>query len=243
MFSEACVIPSVHRDGLHPGTVCIQGEGLHPGKGGLHPGGRGLHPRGSAIRGACIQGVSIQWSTSGGLHLGSLHPGGSASGRIPHPLRYMGYYGVRSESGRYASYWNAFLLQKSVADTGFSLGGAPTPISAITLQFFCRKLHENEIIWTPSGGASLALPFDQPMIIITCIVLLNAVQSFDRSPKAFQLILPVTKMRLLLVFSSSHWSWLSHSPTYNMWRLVRFSCTLGRKSGLYLRKISETTII
>ena len=28
-------------------------------------------------------------------------------------------------------------------------GGAPTPKSAIIFQFFCRKLHENERIWTP----------------------------------------------------------------------------------------------
>ena len=27
--------------------------------------------------------------------------------------------------------------------------GAPTPKSAITLHIFCRKLHENERIWTP----------------------------------------------------------------------------------------------
>ena len=31
--------------------------------------------------------------------------------------------------------------------------GAPTPKSAIILQFFCQKPHENERIWTPRGGA------------------------------------------------------------------------------------------
>ena len=30
----------------------------------------------------------------------------------PPPPRYMGYYGIRSTSGRYASYWNAFLFCK-----------------------------------------------------------------------------------------------------------------------------------
>ena len=37
--------------------------------------------------------------------------GGSASGGVlgRPPTRYMGYYGMRSTSGRYASYWNAFL--------------------------------------------------------------------------------------------------------------------------------------
>ena len=45
----------------------------------------------------------------------------------------------------------------TVADPGFSRGGAPTPKSAFIFQYFCRKLHENERIWTP-GGASLAPP-------------------------------------------------------------------------------------
>ena len=40
----------------------------------------------------------------------------------------------------------------AVADPGFSEGGAPTPKSAIIFQIFCRKLHENETIW--SRGAS-----------------------------------------------------------------------------------------
>ena len=41
----------------------------------------------------------------------------------------------------------------SVADPGFSPGGgAPTPKSANYFSIFCRKLHENERIWTPRGG-------------------------------------------------------------------------------------------
>ena len=43
----------------------------------------------------------------------------------------------------------------------FPEGGAPTPKSAIILQIFCQKLHENERIWTPGRGggrASLASP-------------------------------------------------------------------------------------
>ena len=34
----------------------------------------------------------------------------------------------------------------------FSQGGAPTPKSVIIFQFFGRKLHENERIWTPRGA-------------------------------------------------------------------------------------------
>ena len=61
-----------------------------------------LFTGGSASEGVCIQG--------------GLHPGGSASrgsasegegvGQIPPQI---GYYGTRSTSGWYASYWNAFL--------------------------------------------------------------------------------------------------------------------------------------
>ena len=62
--------------------VCI-GKGLHPGP--LHPGRGCLHPGG-----VCIQR---------GLHLGGVEQ--------TSPI---GYSGIRSTSGRCASYWNAFLL-------------------------------------------------------------------------------------------------------------------------------------
>ena len=74
------------------------------------------------------------------------------------------------QSGRYASYWNAFLLlnifglphlQWRIQD--FPEEGAPTPKTAIILQFFCQKLHENERIWTPRGGVPGAPPLDPPM--------------------------------------------------------------------------------
>ena len=50
-----------------------------------------------------------------------------------------------------------------VADPGFSPGGAPTPKVGVLTNFFGRKLHENERIWTPRGGASLAPPLDPPL--------------------------------------------------------------------------------
>ena len=34
--------------------------------------------------------------------------------------------------------------------------GAPIPKLRLFCKFFYRKLHENERIWTPGGGASLA---------------------------------------------------------------------------------------
>ena len=55
-------------------------------QGGLHPGGG---------------------SASGG----GLHPGGSWANPTPPPTpRYMGYNGIQSTSGGYASYWHAFLF-------------------------------------------------------------------------------------------------------------------------------------
>ena len=47
--------------------------------------------------------------------------------------------------------------------------GAPTLKEAIIWSFFTQKLHEIERIWTPGGGgaASLALPLDPPMHIVT----------------------------------------------------------------------------
>ena len=65
-------------------------------EGGLHPGGR--YPGESASRmGSASRGESA--SRRG------LHPGGWADPPAP-----IGYYGVRSTSGWYVSYWNAFLF-------------------------------------------------------------------------------------------------------------------------------------
>ena len=47
----------------------------------------------------------------------------------------------------------------SVADPGFSPGGGANSQNCYYFSHFCRKLHENERIWTPRGGrASLAPP-------------------------------------------------------------------------------------
>ena len=92
------------------GGVCFRGSASE----------RGLHPGGSASRGVCIQGVCIQ-GRSASVGGGAFASRGSASGgvciwgvciqghlgRLCPPL--IGYNRIRSTSGRYASYWNAFL--------------------------------------------------------------------------------------------------------------------------------------
>ena len=89
IFSQVCVIPSVHGGG-----VCLQGVSI---KGDLHLWG-------SASRGSAYMG---------GLHGGrSASRGGSASrGELDRPLPFR-CYGILSTSGRYASCWNAFLYSK-----------------------------------------------------------------------------------------------------------------------------------
>ena len=73
----------------------------------------------------------------------------------------------------------------SVADLGFSPGGAPTPKVDVLTNFFGRKLHENERIWTPRGGrASLAPPLRSATafhIIIVYYKLLFKIQYFTQN--------------------------------------------------------------
>ena len=99
--------------GLHQGGVCIQG-GLHLGRfciprwggsasrgstsrEGLHPGGRGVY----------IQAGS---ASGGSASRGSVSRGSASRGVGQTALPTLGYYGMQSTSGRYASYWNAFLF-------------------------------------------------------------------------------------------------------------------------------------
>ena len=69
------------------------------------------HDQGGLHRGGSESG--------GGLHSGNVcltspvglwGRGRGGVGHTSPPPRYMGYYGIQSTSGRYASYWNAFLL-------------------------------------------------------------------------------------------------------------------------------------
>ena len=54
---------------------------------------------------------------------------------------------------------NLINMHEPVADPGFSPGGGANSQKCYYFSTFCRKLHENERIWTPRGGrASLAPP-------------------------------------------------------------------------------------
>ena len=58
-------------------------------------------------------------------------------------------------------------LESMMADPGFSPGGGANSQKCYYFSIFCRKLHENERIWTPRGGrASLAPPLGSANAII-----------------------------------------------------------------------------
>ena len=92
MFSQACVIPSVHWGGggwlpsVHHWSHAEGGSASRVG--GLHPMGRGS---------VCRRGHPG----------GGMHPWGVCIGQTPPS----GYCGIWSTSSRYASYWNTFLFR------------------------------------------------------------------------------------------------------------------------------------
>ena len=109
-FSHVCGIPSVHREGVGF-PACITG---HMTKGAASRGSAsksGLHPRG-----VCIQG---RRSASGGqVYIWR------GLGRTPPPV----YYWIRSTSGRYTSYWSAFLFLQVLGKRMFT-------------EVYCKLLH------------------------------------------------------------------------------------------------------
>ena len=134
IFSEACVKNSVH-GGLGgacmPGGMCGRGHAWRGGcawQGGMHGGVCG---RGCAWQGACVVGGHAWGACMAGVHgRGVCMVGGHAwwgvcmaEGCACHahpPCRYYGH-GIQSMSGRYASYWNAFLSFKSLKKRDQSL--------------------------------------------------------------------------------------------------------------------------
>ena len=59
-------------------------------------------------------------------------------------------FGLRSWGPPLTKSW---IRTWAVADPGFSPGGGANSQNCYYFSHFCRKLHENERIWTPKGGA------------------------------------------------------------------------------------------
>ena len=80
-------------------------------------------------------------------------------------LQFLKYLTLLRSTGILLVYLYNFRIRKSVADPGFSRGGAWTLQGGREHAKFSRKLHEIERIWTPRGGrASLTPPpLDPPM--------------------------------------------------------------------------------
>ena len=59
----------------------------------------------------------------------------------------------------------------SVADPGFSPGGAPTPKSAIIFQFFAENCMKMKEFGPPGGGARpWRPPLDPPMVVANTLI-------------------------------------------------------------------------
>ena len=103
MFLQVSVCPGgmLGKGGMHGRGVCVAG-GVHGG--GVY--GRGVHGRGALMAGGmhgrwvCIaRGCAWQGACMAGACMAERH------------VWQGGDYEIRSMSGQYASYWNAFLLQ------------------------------------------------------------------------------------------------------------------------------------
>ena len=64
-------------------------------------------------------------------------------------LRHMGTNSTKILTTLFA---NEITMTTPVADPGFSPGGCANSQNCYYFSNFCRKLHENERIWTPRGG-------------------------------------------------------------------------------------------
>ena len=101
------------------GGACVAGgacmAGGHAWQGGMcgGKGGLGVHGRGACVVGGHVWqggvhgGACVAWGMCGGVACMArgMHGRGGMHGR---------YYEIRSMSGRYASYWNAFLLDHKI---------------------------------------------------------------------------------------------------------------------------------
>ena len=127
VFTPVCQSFCLH-GGVSGRGACVAG-GMHAGAGGMHGGAGGMHGRG-VWHGVCMAGGHAWWGMcmAGGMHgrahawQGAMHGGGAcvAGG---------GMCGRRDGhcSGKYVSYWNAFLLKTPDTTVTNSLSGLSPP--------------------------------------------------------------------------------------------------------------------
>ena len=72
-----------------------------------------------------------------------------------------------------------------VADSGFSRGGCANSQIGIILQFFCRKLHENERIWTPGGEEVPGAPLRSANTYLLSVQIFDSLELYLKNAEKF----------------------------------------------------------
>ena len=131
-------------------------------------------------QGLGVEGLYPGGSVLGGSAMGRVYTHGRGGGQTP---RYMGYYGIRSTSGKDVSYWNAFLLK-------FFFQNSPLPHSRVDTS----PTTENPWTAPPSSKVVLLLDF-------AFLIFLSPYQCLD----------PISTVSTLRVFftymHTSVWAW------------------------------------
>ena len=81
-----------------------------------------------------------------------------------------------------------------MADPGFSPGGGANSQKYYYFSIFCRKLHENERIWTPRGGG--ARPWRPPWIrqCIRTVIQICISSDGGNSERETLLVIPINSI-------------------------------------------------
>ena len=123
--------------------------------------------------------ASVSHSVHGGVWRGAAS--GGVGGQTPH----IGYYGIRSTSGRYASYWNAFLFINDFKCIQI--------VTEFCLRFIYR-VNANE----------KAMSFANYCIVPGCMFILKRCLSDKRSKKKLLSLSPFAFSRLMTLLMASH---------------------------------------
>ena len=125
-------------------------------------------------------------------------------------------------------------LCQAVADLGFSRGGGANSQNCYYFSHFCRKLHENERIWTPRGGrASLAPPLGSANVWYSCIFTYSLIVSclWISDQLSISRTSQTSCNIMLIPTANSDVIWLNsfllHSFFWSLWMGNRFSKSRG----------------